>query len=70
MPWTGRLRTAAGRVGRSVRWYVRGVVQEDAYERYLEHLGRVHPGAEPQSRKQFWKDRIDARDANPTSRCC
>ena len=33
------------RAARAVRWYVRGVVGADAYERYLEHQQRVHPAS-------------------------
>lgn len=58
------------RAARAVRWYVRGVVGADAFERYLEHHQRVHPDVAPMSEKQFWRAHIDDRDKNPRMRCC
>jgi uncharacterized short protein YbdD (DUF466 family) len=55
---------------RSLRWFVRGVVGADAYERYLEHHRRVHPQEPPMTEKQFWRAHTDERDASPTMRCC
>ncbi len=61
-----RLRSAA----RAVRWYVRGVVRADAYERYVEHQRRAHPGRPLPSEREFWRARTDEREAEPTMRCC
>lgn len=50
--------------------YLREVVGETAYDRYLEHARRVHPDAPVQSRREFERRRMDAREARPQSRCC
>lgn len=60
----------AARVWRSVRWYSRAVLGADAYERYVEHAERTHPGCEVLSRKQFWRQRQDEQRVDPGSRCC
>ena len=36
-----------------VRWYLREVSGETAYERYVEHLRREHPDAIVMSRRDF-----------------
>jgi uncharacterized short protein YbdD (DUF466 family) len=70
MATTGLL--SAVRTGaRTVGWYVRGVMGEDAYDKYLDHFEGVHPaGAVPMTEREFWRDRSDRQDANPQSRCC
>ena len=66
MTSTERLRKAA----LAVRWYVRGVVGADAYERYVEHQQRVHPGEPILEEKAFWRAHVDERDTTPKMRCC
>jgi uncharacterized short protein YbdD (DUF466 family) len=58
------------RAWRSVLWLLRGVLGADAYQRYLEHQARVHPGSEPLSERAFWRDRMDWEDRHPQGRCC
>ncbi|MFZ1285594.1 MAG: YbdD/YjiX family protein [Candidatus Phosphoribacter sp.] len=58
------------RVLAAVRWYVRALMGDDAYDIYLVRHAREHPGQEPLSLKEFWRRRIDERDRNPTMRCC
>lgn len=58
------------RAAKAVRWYVRGVVGADAYERYLEHHRRVHPDEPPMTERAFWREHTDDRDRNPRMRCC
>lgn len=58
------------RAARSVRWFVRGVIGADAYERYLAYHERAQPDAAPMGEKEFWRAHVDARDTNPTTRCC
>ncbi len=53
-----------------VRWYLREVSGETAYDRYVEHLRRDHPDAIVMSRRDFERMRMDDRDANPRARCC
>ncbi|PFG40281.1 uncharacterized short protein YbdD (DUF466 family) [Georgenia soli] len=55
---------------RGVVWYLRGVLGADAYQRYLEHHARTHPGHAPLSERAFWKDKMDWEDRNPQGRCC
>ncbi|MBX9244745.1 YbdD/YjiX family protein [Actinotalea ferrariae] len=69
--------TAAGSlVGRGVRgvaWFVRGVLREDAYERYLEHEashGRRPTDPGVLTEREFWRDRTDRQDHAPEGRCC
>ena len=58
------------RAWRGVVWYLRGMLGADAYQRYLEHHARTHPGNEPLSERAFWKDKMDWEDRNPQGRCC
>ena len=53
-----------------VRWYLREVSGESAYERYVEHERRDHPDREPLPRRQFERSRQDERDRQPQARCC
>jgi uncharacterized short protein YbdD (DUF466 family) len=46
-------------------WYVRELSGETAYEHYLDHCGRVHPGGPVLSRREF-----EDRRTTPTVRCC
>jgi len=58
-------------MARGIRWYVRGVMGEDAYEKYLAHVEGEHAGAVPvMTEREFWRDRTDRQDANPEGRCC
>jgi len=58
-------------VARNIRWYVRGVMGEDAYEKYLAHVAGEHDdGARVMTEREFWRDRTDRQDANPEGRCC
>ena len=53
-----------------VRWYLREVSGETAYDRYVEHVRRDHPGEPVMSRRDFERWRQDDRDKNPRARCC
>jgi uncharacterized short protein YbdD (DUF466 family) len=46
-------------------WYVRAVMGETAYDQYLEHRERTHPGEPVLSRREF--ERVKTQ---PTVRCC
>lgn len=46
-------------------WYVRAVMGETAYDDYLAHRGRRHPGEPVLSRREF-----EQRRTNPNVRCC
>ncbi|AOZ72576.1 hypothetical protein BK816_04090 [Boudabousia tangfeifanii] len=53
---------------RNVRWYVRGVVGADAYEKYVRWC--EHTGHEPMDEKTFWRDKCDREEKSPGMRCC
>lgn len=68
-----RARAILGRVAgalRSAHWYVTSLMGDGAYQHYVEHLRRTHPGLEPMSESEFWRDRHRRQDADPGSRCC
>lgn len=53
----------------AVRWFIGGVLGEDAYEKYLAHAA-THEGAAVMSEREFWRDHTDRQEANPEGRCC
>ncbi len=53
-----------------MRWYLREVSGESAYDRYVEHRRRDHPDEAVMSRRDFERWRQDDRDKNPRARCC
>ncbi len=53
-----------------VRWYLREVAGETAYDRYVEHVRSEHPDAMVMSRRDFERMRSDERERNPRARCC
>ncbi|MFG2377936.1 YbdD/YjiX family protein [Streptomyces sp. NPDC048504] len=66
------LRRAASRLVGGVRWYVRELTDESAYDRYVAHVRRNHPDAEVPSRRDFERTRTDRQEADPRQgfRCC
>ncbi|HUN75364.1 MAG TPA: YbdD/YjiX family protein [Steroidobacteraceae bacterium] len=48
---------------------LRAVSGDDAYERYLVHHARAHPGVEPLSRRAFYLDE-EQRKWSSVNRCC
>ena len=70
-----RIRSGA----RHAAWFVRGVMGEDAYEKYLLHHAAVHgsngdgdaiDAPAPMTEREFWRDHSDRQDTNPQGRCC
>ncbi|WP_280349047.1 YbdD/YjiX family protein [Nocardia neocaledoniensis] len=51
------------------RWYSAINGGQD-YQRYVDHLRRNHPDCPVPSEKQYWRDRYDEAERNPTTRCC
>jgi len=47
-----------------------GLMGDDAYAVYVAHQRRTHPGAEPLTERQFWRQKMDDQDRNPGARCC
>jgi uncharacterized short protein YbdD (DUF466 family) len=62
----GRVARVAGHIG----WYWRSLMGDNHYQRYLEHRGRVHPGEQVLTEREYWRMRHAAAEANPQSRCC
>ncbi|MGR8008364.1 YbdD/YjiX family protein [Streptomyces hypolithicus] len=62
------VRRAVGRI----RWYVRELTGEAAYDRYVAHARSHDPGASVMTRRDFERSRTDAREADPREgfRCC
>jgi uncharacterized short protein YbdD (DUF466 family) len=55
---------------RAVRWYVREVTGESAYDRYVEHERLGHPDRPVMTRGEFERRRQDLANARPQQRCC
>lgn len=60
---------ASGPLAQARRFW-RGVIGADAYERYVEHLTRVHPQAPIPSKREFWREKYAEQERNPRQRCC
>lgn len=61
---------AITRAWQGVRWYLREVTGESAYERYVEHERAAHPDRPVASRGEFERRRQDLENARPQQRCC
>ncbi|MHA5050947.1 YbdD/YjiX family protein [Streptomyces sp. SD15] len=66
------MRSVLRRAVSGVRWYVRELTDESAYDRYVAHLRRGHPGACVPSRREFERMRTDRQEKDPREgfRCC
>lgn len=58
------------KVLRTLGWYVRELMGDNDYARYVAHLSRHHPEREAPSEREYWRSRYAAQDANPGARCC
>jgi len=58
------------RAGRGIRWYVRELMGDSAYEVYAAHHRAHHDEDPPLTERQFWRQRMDDQDRNPGARCC
>ncbi|MCX4096085.1 YbdD/YjiX family protein [Nocardia sp. alder85J] len=58
------------RAGRALVWYLNAILGGQDYSRYVEHLRRNHPDCPIPSEREYWRERHDAADRNPTNRCC
>ncbi|CAL9407099.1 hypothetical protein SUDANB171_01575 [Streptomyces sp. enrichment culture] len=74
---TGAVRTTtvartARRVGGWLRWYVREVTGESAYDRYTARARAQDPTVQVLSRREFERMRMDARASEPGAGagCC
>jgi uncharacterized short protein YbdD (DUF466 family) len=57
-------------VARGVRWYLREVTGESAYDRYVAHMRAEHHAQPVMSRRDFERGRQDAREQHQRARCC
>ncbi|MCX5331446.1 MULTISPECIES: YbdD/YjiX family protein [unclassified Streptomyces] len=66
------MRSVLRRAVRGVRWYVRELTDESAYDRYVAHVRRDHPQADVPTRRAFERMRTDRKEADPRQgfRCC
>ncbi|KAA0923250.1 MULTISPECIES: YbdD/YjiX family protein [unclassified Rhodococcus (in: high G+C Gram-positive bacteria)] len=55
---------------RGLWWWITSVMGDHDYDRYVAHLARHHPGQQPPTVRQYWKDRHAEADRNPGARCC
>jgi len=55
-----------------VRWYVRELTDESAYDRYVAHVRTTHPDAAVPTRRAFERMRTNRQEADPRQgfRCC
>lgn len=60
------------RVLRGVRWYVRELTDESAYDRYVAHVRGEHPEAPVPTRRAFERMRTERQEGDPRQgfRCC
>ncbi|HUF22217.1 MAG TPA: YbdD/YjiX family protein [Burkholderiales bacterium] len=68
-PAAGQLFARVCAAVRQAWGFVRQLSGDDAYERYLQHHARAHPGVRPMSRKAYIRFR-DEQKWNRISRCC
>jgi uncharacterized short protein YbdD (DUF466 family) len=63
---------AARKGVRDLSWFVKGVLGEDAYEKYRAHHAAVHgdDGPPEMTKREFWRDHTDRQENNPEGRCC
>lgn len=61
-----RARQLAGRL----RWYLREVSGESAYDHYVARARHGRPGEPVMTRREFERHRADERGHDPGSRCC
>ncbi len=61
---------SAGRGLAAVNKYLKGVLGEDSYEKYLDHHHATGCVTAPMTVKEFWRDKTDRQDNNPEGRCC
>jgi hypothetical protein len=62
------MRTAALKVGRGIRWYLRQVSGEAKWDEYLQRCRGED--VEPISRRDFERHRTQHQENNPQVRCC
>lgn len=71
-PVSGRLSVAPDGAGwwARARWFVRGVMGENAYQAYLLHHERSGHEGPAMTEKEYWRSRTDWQETHPEGRCC
>jgi uncharacterized short protein YbdD (DUF466 family) len=64
------LRSGLRRAVGAVRWYVRELIDESAYERYVTHARSHDPVVSVPSRREFERMRTDRQEADPSAGSC
>lgn len=62
--------SAVLRAWRGAAWFVKGVLGEDAYQRYLDHHERTGCEGTPMTVREYWRHRSDWQERDPQGRCC
>ena len=62
------MRSAVLKAGRGIRWYLRAATGEAKWDRYLERCR--DEDAEPMSRRDFERQRMQHQEGHPPARCC
>ncbi|UGQ10807.1 YbdD/YjiX family protein [Yinghuangia sp. ASG 101] len=65
-----RVRRAVRRVVRGVRWYLREISGDAAYERHCLRHRRERPDHPAPTRRAYERLRRDHREHTASSRCC
>jgi len=65
---------AVRRSARDLAWFWRGVVGEDAYDKYCAHVQAQRAAGDPThpllTEREFWRHRTDRQESDPQGRCC
>ena len=51
-------------------WWLRGVLGEHAYARYLDHHRRSGQPGPVLTEREYWRARADHQEQHPEGRCC
>ncbi len=54
----------------ALTWWIKGVLGEDAYQRYLDYHYRSGSQGRILTEREFWRAHNDRLDRNPQSRRC
>lgn len=65
-----RLGARLATYGGGVRWYLRELMGDSRYSRYLVHARSHDPAAVVMSEREYWRNAYREEAANPRSRCC
>jgi uncharacterized short protein YbdD (DUF466 family) len=55
---------------RGLLWYLRELLGENDYDKYVAHLARQHPGTPPPSRRDFERAKTHRLERAVSARCC